>query len=159
MDFYFSMWILCSYRVSGLRDCRLQRERNLCPGKRVIVREAYSSLARRKFATIFQMCLLQENLLVIRMFDWLVSHVTFKLTSETVCFIIFLRISMWMVWIYFARGMSSLRLSRVHVWYASTHLLATACGLNSTNWSANGSNNRCSSQEQRSSYDTRIFMP
>lgn len=69
------------------------------------------------------------------------------------------RISLWMVRFYIAWRLPSLCLRRVHVRPTLTHLSAASRRLYSKNWSANGSNNRCSSEEQRSSHDARIFMP
>lgn len=69
------------------------------------------------------------------------------------------RISLRVVWIYFARRLSSLRHSRVHVRNVPAYLLAAARRLDTANWSANGSNNWCPSEEQRSSHDTRVLMP
>lgn len=73
-----SMWILCPHWVPGLCHCRLQGERNLCSRERVGIGEAYSPLAWGKFAAIFQMRLLQENLLVVGMFDGWVESIYWR---------------------------------------------------------------------------------
>lgn len=59
------MRVLCTHRVPGLRDRRLQGERNVRSRQGVAILQAHPPLARGKLAAIFQMRLLQENLLVI----------------------------------------------------------------------------------------------
>jgi hypothetical protein len=99
--------------------------------------------------------------LVGRRSAWRVSSCLLRLLllRDIMNWKIFCRISLRMVWIHFPWRMSSLCLSRMHFWHASAYLFATSCCFDSTNWSANGSNNRSSSEEQGSSYDTWIFMP
>lgn len=67
------MRVLCTHRVPGLCDCRLQGERNIRSRQGAAVLQARAPLARGKLAAIFQMRLLQENLLVIWMPNWWVD--------------------------------------------------------------------------------------
>lgn len=69
LSFHSSMRILRPHWVPGLCDCRLQGKRNIRARQGASLGEAHSSLARGKFAAIFQMRLLQENLLVVRVLD------------------------------------------------------------------------------------------
>jgi hypothetical protein len=74
---------------------------------------------------------------------WLVSFTQSYLRIEPNS-LFHLRIPLWVVWIHFSWRMPSLRLARLHVWHSPAHLLATTRCVDSSNWSANGSNNRSS---------------
>lgn len=64
-----SMRVLRAYRVPGLRHRRLHGKCNVRPWQGTRFRKACSSLAWGEFTAIFQMRLLQENLLVVWMLD------------------------------------------------------------------------------------------
>lgn len=78
----------------------------------------------------------------------------FTITLLTLLF----RLPLRMVWHDMSRRLPKLRTPGMHFWHAATNLFATLCSFNSKNWSANGSNNWCSSENQRRSDDERIFM-
>lgn len=69
------------------------------------------------------------------------------LTGIDCIFYYHLRISLWMVWHYNSRRLSSLCFSRMHFRWTCAHLFTTTCCFDSTNWSADGSNIRCPSEK------------